>query len=236
MLLRDADSRLPVSAPCLAREIPGAAPDAAPPDPADPASVARWRRAERTRLIAARKALPGAVRARIDAALAGHLDDLAARLPGAIAGQVIAGYWPIRGEPDLRPLWRAWRQAGATIALPVVTAPSVPLTFRLHAPGARLVRGAWGIPVPPADAPEMTPDTVLAPLVGWDGDGFRLGHGGGYFDRTLAALTAAGAPPVVIGVGLQGARLPTIHPQAHDIAMHHVVTEAGPQSLAKDRR
>lgn len=223
------DRHPPASPPCLMHETGGV------PAPAGSAEVARWRRAERARLVAARKALDSPARARIDAALARHVDALAARLSGGIAGRVIAGYWPIRGEPDLRALLRDWRAAGATIVLPVVMAPATPLVFRRYAPGARLERGAWGIPVPPAHAPEMTPDTVLAPLVGWDAAGYRLGHGGGYFDRTLAALAKGGARPEVIGVGLQGARLDTIHPQPHDIAMDHIVTEAGPQPVREAR-
>ncbi|WP_296764028.1 5-formyltetrahydrofolate cyclo-ligase [Sediminimonas sp.] len=220
----------PASAPCLAHELPASAPAPGPDGVTPPQAVARWRRAERTRLVAARKASGQAARARIDAALTRHLHDLVARLAGGVAGRVIAGYWPIRGEPDLRPLLRDWREAGATIVLPVVTAPATPLAFRLFAPDTALERGHWGIPVPPETAPQMTPDIVLAPLVGWDAAGYRLGHGGGYFDRTLAAFERR---PVAIGVGLQGACLATIHPQPHDIAMDHIVTEAGPQPAAR---
>ena len=89
-----------------------------------------------------------------------------------------------------------------------------------------MVRGDWNIPVPPSDAPAVTPDIVLAPLVGWDGAGYRLGYGGGYFDRTLASLSSR---PFAIGIGFQSARLPTIHPQPHDIALDVILTEAGVQ-------
>jgi 5-formyltetrahydrofolate cyclo-ligase len=84
-------------------------------------------------------------------------------------------------------------------------------------------RGFWNIPVP-AEGPEVTPDIALAPVVGWDAAGYRLGYGGGYFDRTLAAL----APSVfAIGVGLDAAQIPTIFPQPHDIPMRLIVTETG---------
>lgn len=90
-------------------------------------------------------------------------------------------------------------------------------------------RGDWNIPVPPAYAEVLTPDIALAPLVGWDRAGYRLGYGGGYFDRTLAILRPK---PSVIGVGLQSAGLSTIVPQPHDIVMDWIVTEDGIQNTA----
>lgn len=95
-----------------------------------------------------------------------------------------------------------------------------------------MVRGDWNIPVPPPDAPPVTPEIALAPLVGWDAGGYRLGYGGGYFDRTLAALSPR---PFTIGVGLQKAQLATIHPQPHDIRLDAIVTEAGVQFHAERR-
>ena len=77
----------------------------------------------------------------------------------------------------------------------------------------------------------MVPDLTLAPLVGWDPAGFRLGYGGGYFDRTLAVLSPR---PMTIGIGLQSARLATIFPQPHDIALDVILTEAGVQYEQKD--
>ena len=91
-------------------------------------------------------------------------------------------------------------------------------------------RGAWSIPVP-AEGPGVTPDVTLAPVVGWDAAGFRLGYGGGYFDRTLAALSPR---PFAIGVGLDAARLITIFPQPHDIPMQVIVTETGRQTLKEE--
>ncbi|MDO5706472.1 MAG: 5-formyltetrahydrofolate cyclo-ligase [Paracoccus sp. (in: a-proteobacteria)] len=112
---------------------------------------------------------------------------------------------------------------GAQVVLPVVQTPHAPLIFRRWTPDCRMVQGFWKIPVP-ADGPAMVPDVVLSPVVGWDDAGFRLGYGGGYYDRTLAALRPR---PVVIGVGLQAARVATIFPQPHDIAMDVIVTETG---------
>jgi len=212
------------SPPCLACEI---APDYFDPlavDPQQAIDVARWRRAERDRLRAARLEIPAAARAELAHALGGHLDALLARRGDPVAGTVVSGYWPIKGELDLRPWMSALAAAGARLALPVVETPARPLVFRAWAPGDALQRGHWNIPVPPDDAPVLTPRIMLAPLVGWDAEGYRLGYGGGYFDRTLAALSPR---PLAIGVGLEAARLATIFPQPHDIRLDAIVTEAG---------
>jgi 5-formyltetrahydrofolate cyclo-ligase len=212
------------SPPCLAGEV---APDYFDPlavDPQQARDVARWRRAERARLDAARRALPVAGRAALDNALATGLDALLARRFPDLAGRVVAGYWPIRGEPDLRRWLEGLRSRGAVVALPVIEARDAPLVFRRWDAGARLVRGHWNIPEPPPEAAPVDPDIALAPCLGWDRQGYRLGHGGGYFDRTLAVRR-----PFAIGVALQAARLPTIYPQPHDIRLDAILTESGLQ-------
>lgn len=189
--------------------------------------MARWRQAMRGQLRDARQAMSVAARADWAAALMRHL---AAGLPGWLgdpAGRVISGYWPIKGEADLRPWLAQMHAAGARVALPVVVRKASPLVFRAWTPGMSMVRGDWNIPVPPETAEVLHPDLALAPLVGWDRAGFRLGYGGGYFDRTLAA---ARPRPFVVGVGLHSAELPTVFPQWHDIAMSAIVTEAVVQS------
>lgn len=214
------------SPPCLAGELA--------PDSFDPAAasglqaeeVARWRRTERRRLLAERLEIPVARRAAIEAAIVRHLSALLGRRGGGCGGVKLSGFWPIKGEPDLRHLLSELHARGATIALPLVERRAAPLVFRRWTPETRMVRGHWNIPVPPPEAPEVRPEIVLAPLVGWDAEGYRLGYGGGYFDRTLAAC---GKRPFTVGIGLQGARLATIHPQPHDIALDAIVTEAGVQ-------
>lgn len=206
-----------------APESPG--PSNANPDTAR--DVARWRTAERTRLRGERQKLSVAERQAIGEALMMHLRHLLhVRFDGA-AGRVFSAYWPIKGEPDLRPLMADLHAAGVIVALPIVETRAAPLVFRRWTPETRMVRGDWNIPVPPPDAPEVTPWIALAPLVGWTEDSYRLGYGGGYFDRTLAALAPR---PFVIGVGFDTARLGTIFPQPHDIPLDLVVTEAGIRS------
>jgi 5,10-methenyltetrahydrofolate synthetase len=208
------------SPPCFLHELDPAWTGLAPtPDPQQARDVARWRKAERERLLADRRHLSVAERQRLAQAVAGHLDTLL----GEVAGLTISGWWPIKGELDLRPWLAGLVARGAVAALPVVAEKGRPLVFRRWSAGDRMVRGFWNIPVP-ADGAEVHPDVILAPVVGFDGDAFRLGYGGGYFDRTLAALVPR---PRAIGIGLESARIPTIYPQPHDIPMTAIVTEAG---------
>jgi 5,10-methenyltetrahydrofolate synthetase len=220
------------SPPCLAGEIATGYFDPLAVDPEQARDVARWRRAERARLRAERADMSVDARRAAGEAMAAHLRALIeARLDGA-RGRVFSAYWPIKGEPDLRPVMADLHAAGVTVALPVVETKAAPLVFRRWRPDVAMVRGDWNIPVPPPDAEELIPGIALAPLVGWDGAGYRLGYGGGYFDRTLAALAPR---PFVIGIGFQNARLATIYPQPHDIPLDAIVTEAGVQPIRNDR-
>jgi 5-formyltetrahydrofolate cyclo-ligase len=157
--------------------------------------------------------------------------DLAAHLRQGLAGAPppVSFYWPFKGEPDLRPLMRELAAAGVAVALPVALRLGEPMTFRPWQRGAPMERGLWDIPIP-ATTTEVVPRTLIAPIVGFDAAHYRLGYGGGFFDRTLAQLgTAASA----IGVGFSLFALPTIHPQPHDVAMARIVTEAAPLDLGE---
>ena len=179
--------------------------------------IARWRKAERERLIQARLTIPADERTAMSSAITEELDAIVAD----VSGRTVSLYWPFRGEPDLRG-WRATVvERGGRIALPVVVERSRPLVFRAYRPGDRLEKGVWNIPVP-ADGAEVTPDVIIAPVVGADSRNYRLGYGGGFFDRTLAALPGK---RLVIGIGYEIARIPTIYPQPHDIPMDVIVTE-----------
>ncbi|MBY8975973.1 5-formyltetrahydrofolate cyclo-ligase [Rhodobacteraceae bacterium NNCM2] len=195
-------------------------------DPQQAADVARWRKGQRSRLLDHRAAMTVEARGTVAGAIARHLDIMLAARFGSLKGRIVSCYWPIKAEFDLRFWMEQLSAAGARIALPVVETRAAPLVFRAWSPGAAMERGFWNILVPASDAAQVEPEIMLSPLVGWDGEGYRLGYGGGYFDRTLAA---ARAKPFVIGVGLQGAQLATIYPQPHDIPMDAIVTEAGVQ-------
>jgi 5,10-methenyltetrahydrofolate synthetase len=182
--------------------------------------VQQWRAAERARLLAARLAMPPSVRRAKDAAIAVRLEAIL----GEVAGLVVSAYQAIDAEPELGQLLERLVASGAGTALPVVVAPGRPLVFRSWAPGEPLERGILGIPIPRPAAEAVVPDILVIPLVGFDAACHRLGHGGGFFDRTLAAMPNR---PRVVGVGYAQAAIATIHPQPHDIPMHVVVTEQG---------
>ncbi len=178
-----------------------------------------WRKAERQRLVAAREALDAATLERLRTQIDAHI---ARAFPGLAAAK-LAFCWPIRGEYDARHLVRTLRERGALTALPVVVAPRTPLIFREWHPGVELAVGPMDIPYPVHSA-EITPNAVLLPMNGWDADGYRLGYGAGFFDRTLASLPEK---PAVIGVSYELARMDSIHPQSWDIPVDWIVTERG---------
>jgi 5-formyltetrahydrofolate cyclo-ligase len=178
-----------------------------------------WRKSERQRLVAARTALDEATLERHRLAIDASLER---SFPGLAAAK-LAFCWPIKGEYDARHLGKTLRTRGALTSLPVVVAPKQPLVFREWHPGVELARGPLDIPYP-ANSPEVVPDAVLLPMNGWDAAGYRLGYGGGFFDRTLASLPKK---PAVIGVTYELAKMATIHPQQWDIPVDWVVTERG---------
>lgn len=180
--------------------------------------IAARRRQLRTDLIARRQTVPRELRRHA----AGVIGDRLTRLRAALNRSVIGIYWPIRHEINLLPWARALAQSGeARLCLPVVVQPGAPLEYWAWTPETQMRPGFWNIPVP-AERHLVAPEVVLAPLVGFDAQRYRLGYGGGYFDRTLAA---ARSRPVAIGVGYEFAALETIDPQPHDIPMDAVLTE-----------
>lgn len=220
------------SPPCMAAEVDPAYFDQLGVDPEQAHDVARWRRAERARLAGLRKGLSQAGRAQVSGRIAGHLGRVLGDR-GVRRGCVLSGYWPIKVEPDLRPALADLHRADVTIALPVVETRAAPLVFRRWTPETKLVRGDWNIPVPPPEANELTPEVALAPCLGWDGACFRLGWGGGYFDRTLAAQVPR---PLTIGIALSAACLSTIFPQPHDIPLDLILTEDGVAATSAEAR
>ncbi|MCA9461928.1 MAG: 5-formyltetrahydrofolate cyclo-ligase [Nitrospira sp.] len=185
-------------------------------DPTIPQNVAMWRQRERSRLIQLRRELSLAARQVMDRAISEKLDVLLDK----IQTSVFSIYWPIRGEPDLLPLTATLISRGGIVALPIVLGKTQSLQFRTWAPGEKLERGVGNIPVP-LQGMEVMPSVVIVPLVGFDQAFFRLGYGGGFFDRTLPLLSSN---PLVIGVGYELGHLVTIYPQPHDIPMDIIVT------------
>ena len=180
--------------------------------------IRAWRRAERERLLVLRQGLPPADRRRWGAQIEVRLRELIAERPG-----ILGVYWPFRAEFDPRGLldWATTEERG--VALPAVIDKKGPLEYRAWRPGETLVDGVWNIPVP-EKREIVVPTIVLAPVVGFDRACYRLGYGGGYFDRTLAALSPK---PLAIGVGFELQEIETIHPQSFDVPMDLIVTESG---------
>jgi len=189
-----------------------------PPLPSDGwLAIRTWRKRARQALLQRREAVAAEQRRQLG-------EEARARLTQAIdiaSFDVLSFYWPIRGEFDPRSLAERHVARGGRVALPVVVSPSAPLEFWRWYPGIAMQAGVWNIPIPKARE-LLIPDAVLAPLVGFDRLGYRLGYGGGYFDRTLAA---ASPQPYAIGIGYAESELETIYPQLHDVRMNLIVTE-----------
>ena len=183
------------------------------------AEAAINRAALRRERIAAREALPAAEHANKTGALLEHLGSfLYRRKPGTLGF-----YWPIRAEPDCRPLITQLLQQGWRACLPLIVDRAAAMTFQEWTPASRMTAGEHGIPTVAAGR-ELLPDVLLLPVNAFDAAGYRLGYGGGYFDRTLAALTPR---PYSIGVGFELARVASIAPHAQDCRLDAVVTEVG---------
>lgn len=184
-----------------------------PPQPDDLAARrAQWRRD----LLARRKALHPDERAAADARLDAGLE----RILDGING-VLGFYWPIQGEYDARPVVTRWLAgaAGRQAALPVVIRRAAPLIFRNWTPETPMMAAGFGTSVPVPDD-QLVPRTLLIPLVGFDREGYRLGYGGGYYDRTTAALPER---PHTIGIGYAVCRLESIEPQHYDLKLDRLV-------------
>jgi 5-formyltetrahydrofolate cyclo-ligase len=137
------------------------------------------------------------------------------------AGIAVAGYWPIRDEIDIRPLLLELHRRGHAIGLPVTPPRGYPLDFRRWTPGAAMMPGRFGTVHP--DGEPLVPGLVLVPLLAFDRRCFRLGYGGGYYDRTLAALP--GATAIGCAYALQEVKDVPVEP--HDIRLHAIATERG---------
>jgi len=174
------------------------------------------RKLQRTRLIETRAVLDD--RERLEAALQRRVADWLQR-----AGVHALGfYFPIRGEPDLRTVVSSWMASDPrhVAALPAIAGRT--LQFHVWTSDSPMQAGGYGIPVP-AQGRVVQPECLLVPCVGFDADRFRIGFGGGYYDRTLAELVPF---PLVVGIAFDASKLASIDPQPHDVKMDVVITDA----------
>ncbi|NJM30016.1 MAG: 5-formyltetrahydrofolate cyclo-ligase [Rhizobiales bacterium] len=145
-------------------------------------------------------------------------------LPPTVSGRSISGFAPYQSEISVMPLLTALAKAGWITALPVVIAKNQPLVFRAWLPGSETVPGIWNIPVPPPTSSEVAPDVLLVPLLAFDREGYRLGYGGGFYDRTLAKLRAIKSV-TAIGIAYAAQEVPSVPHDAHDQRLDWIMTE-----------
>ncbi|MEX0970166.1 MAG: 5-formyltetrahydrofolate cyclo-ligase [Paracoccaceae bacterium] len=184
-------------------------------------AITKAKQAARKAGFAARAAAHKAASPIVANALGGHvLAALAARAPCAISA-----YLPIRSEIDPRPAMEALHERGHSLCLPVIQGKGQALRFRAWQLGCALEDGPFGAAVPASGA-WLAPDILLCPLVAFDAAFYRMGYGGGFYDRSLHALRAA-KPVLAIGLAYEGQRMPALPHDAHDQPLDAVATENG---------
>lgn len=139
-------------------------------------------------------------------------------------GSIVSGFLPFRSEIDVLPLLDRLSGDGWTLALPVVVGKGVPLLFRRWRHGEATTPGVWGIPVPPEAAEEVLPDVLLVPLLSFDRQGYRLGYGGGFYDRTLRKLRGLKSI-IAIGVAYAAQEVDAVPRGPYDQAVDWIMTE-----------
>lgn len=178
----------------------------------------RFRSGLRREMLARRAALDLDAHATLSLAIRERLD---AAFP-ELSSHIVAFCWPVQNEPDLVPYAETLRARGARVALPVVVHPGAALAFREWWPGQPLAPDRYDIPTP-TDGAFVTPQAILLPVNAFDAACFRIGYGGGFFDRTLASLTPR---PLAIGVGFDFQQVSSTRPQSHDLPLDAIVTES----------
>ena len=174
-------------------------------------------------------ALRSALRARRRALAAADPDAgarAAGHFPSGLAVATAGLYWPAGAEIDPRPLGLRLAEAGLVLALPAVLATGAPLAFRRWDGAPPPARDGLGLPAPDPAAPLLRPDLLVVPLLAFDRFGGRLGQGGGYYDRTVAQLRAAG-PVLILGLAYAGQEVDRLPAETHDQPLDAVLTEAG---------
>jgi 5-formyltetrahydrofolate cyclo-ligase len=150
---------------------------------------------------------------------------------GVEPGSVVSGFWPIRSEVDVRPLMFALREKGARLALPAIIDREI-IVFRELVRGAPLIEMGFGTAGPGEDAEILEPALMLVPLAAFDRRGHRIGYGGGYYDRAIDRLRAAGHAPRLVGIAFDCQEVAAVPDEPHDIVLPEILTESGLRRLA----
>jgi len=173
-----------------------------------------------------------ALRKQLARAVPGFANYVAAQFAGRFAefgfapDAVVAGYWPFKEEADPRPLMQALSAKGHPLGLPRISRRNAPLEFRRWIEGDPMRPNAFEIAEPLAGAAIVTPSILLVPMLSFDAQGYRLGYGGGYYDRTLGALRAA-RKIVAVGVAYAGQEVAEVPRVGHDEPLDAIVSEKG---------
>ena len=159
-------------------------------------------------------------------AIAAEADRIIAAF-GLTTDDIIAGYWPIKTEIDPRPLMAVMAERGLKTALPATPKPETPLIFHLWQDGDEMIDGLYGTSEPHPDAPVCAPNVLLVPLLAFDDAGYRLGYGGGFYDRSLAALRQETDRVMAIGIAYDAQKVVSVPIGAYDAKLNGVLTETG---------
>ncbi|MGF1628497.1 MAG: 5-formyltetrahydrofolate cyclo-ligase [Kiloniellaceae bacterium] len=198
--------------------------------PVDSAAIQDAKRRLRAAARTARAAAAAADRAAGSPAAAALRDRVLAAVP-LVPGKVVSAYWPIGEEIDPRPLMAALAARGLLLALPALRGAGQPLDFRAWRPGDALQPAGFGTQEPLAAAPLVQPDLLLVPLLAFDAAGYRLGYGGGFYDRSLALLRRAG-DTLAVGLAFAAQQVAAVPREATDQPLDLVVTERALVSFA----
>jgi 5-formyltetrahydrofolate cyclo-ligase len=184
------------------------------------ANIEEAKAALRLKARAARAAILNSTRSDAAKAVAEHFFKSVTLAPS----DIVAAYWRIKDEMDVQPILVRLMDSFQPVCLPVVLGDDEPLELRLWEQGAPLYEAGFGTLAPSELSPQVEPDVILMPLLGFDKRGTRLGYGGGYYDRTLERLSKR---PRLIGIAFAAQELEDIPREAHDVPLDTIVTEAG---------
>jgi 5-formyltetrahydrofolate cyclo-ligase len=190
---------------------------------ADP-RIEEAKAALRLKARSARAAILNSTRSDAAKAVAEHFFKAVTLAPG----EIVAGYWRIKDEMDCQPILIRLMDSFQPVCLPVVLGDDLPLELRLWEQGAPLYEAGFGTLAPSELSPQVEPDVIVMPLLGFDKRGTRLGYGGGYYDRTLERLSRR---PRLVGIAYAVQELEDIPREPHDVPLDMIVTEAGARNF-----